>query len=231
VGLFYWFTVPGTGPDIRGGKLATGFESLYGLGKSHQTPGFELSFPVSRTGSLHAEAWRNVGSRDQTAPDDTVLFGTTFLTGDKLATNYKTNSVKIYLDDLLYPHKFPVSKFRLKSMWGVQYVYFKTSVDATNITAGLSAAGSRTLVLPSIGAAAEYAISPHVLLRAGGSGFGLPHKSVIWDGEATISVRQRKVEFVGGLKAFHFKTTPAKEQYISQEIYGGFVGLRYHFGS
>lgn len=229
IGVFYWFSGPGAGPDLRGGKLARGYESLFDLGKAHKTPGVEFSLPISRTGTLHLEGFRTQGTGNQTLTAGTTLFGSDFNAGDLLATSYGITSAKFYLDDLLFPHKFPVARLRFKSLWEVQYVGFKSSVDAINGSLS-TGTGSRTIFLPTFGLAAEYAIAPHVLFRVAGSGFGIPHRAVIWDGEATLSVRQKKIEFVGGAKAFHFKSSPNNEIYAAAEVYGGFVGLRYHFG-
>src|SRR5207302_1726455 len=129
---------------------------------------------------------------------DTALWSTQFYKGDYLATQYQVQSGKLYLDDLLYPHKFPVAKFRLKSLWAVQFVKIKSTIDAPLVTTGETGSGSHQILLPTVGLAAEYAIAPHILLRAGGSGFGLYHKSDIWDAEATISWRRGMWELLGG---------------------------------
>jgi hypothetical protein len=229
--LFYWLTVPGNGPDVRGGKLATGYSSLFGLGKDKPGPGLEIRLPITRTGELRFEGFLNKGDGSQKAPLDTTLFGTSFSKGDYLATQYQITSGKLYLDDLLYPYKFPVSKFRLKSLWAIRYLRAKSTIDAPLSTANATttASANRQIILPELGLAAEYALTPHLLLRVDGSGFGIPHKSLIWDGAATASYRRGQWSVEGGFKALGFKTSPNKDEYVAGILQGGFVGIRYYW--
>ncbi|HVW83432.1 MAG TPA: hypothetical protein VHB50_02080 [Bryobacteraceae bacterium] len=237
VGIFYWLTVPGSGPDIVTGKAALGYETLKALGKDHSTPGIEVSLPITRTGELHFEGFVSKGDGNQTAPADTTIYGTSFSQGDFLATQYRITSAKLYLDDLLHPYKFPVARFRLKSLWEVQYLSlrsaidapFRSPVDSSGNAQATTVAGTRTIILPTFGLAAEYAITPHILFRAAASGFGLPHRADIWDAEATVSYRRKSWEIRGGAKALHFKSSPKNEEYVAGTLDGGFVGIRYHW--
>lgn len=237
IGIWGWGTIPGNGPDLVGGKAATAFGTLDHLGKDHVTPGIEIAIPITRTGELHAEGFLSKGDGTQTAPADTTVFATTYNKGDFLSTAYQITSAKLYLDDLLYPYKFPVSKFRLKSLWEVQWLAVNSVIDAplrgstdsSGNPLNNAVSGSRTIIIPTFGIAAEYAISPHVLLRAAGSGFGLPHKSELWDAEGTISYRHKQWEVRGGFKITHFKTNPQKDEYVEGMVDGGFIGIRYHW--
>jgi hypothetical protein len=228
VGIFYWATGPGTNPGLWSGRKALDFATLPDLGKPHRSPGAEISFPISRTGSLHAEFFQTKGVGNQTLTTAPDLFSTQFAQGDLLATQFQIRSVKLYLDDLLFPHKFPVSRFRLKSLWGAQFVKDYAVIDKIGAT-GFTGRGTKQVLLPSIGMAAEYAIAPHLLFRLDGSGFGLYHKSDIWDASATLAWRRGRIEIVGGAKAFHFKTSPNTDEYMTATLTGGFVGVRYHW--
>lgn len=231
VELFYWLTVPGTGPDIRGGKPATGYSSLFAIGKDKPGPGIDISLPITRTGVLHFDGFLTKGDGNQNAPVDTTLFGTSFSKGDYLATQYQIASGRLYLDDLLYPHKFPVAKLRFKSIWAVRYLRAKATIDAplSTATTGTTVSSNRQIILPEFGLAAEYALAPHVLFRVDGAGFGIPHKSLIWDSAATLSYRRGQWSVEGGFKALGFKTSPNKDEYIRGILDGGFVGIRYHW--
>jgi hypothetical protein len=228
IGLFYWGTGPGTNPSLISGKLSSGNETLRDLGKPHRTPGIEISFPITRTGSLHAEYFLTKGVGNQNAPDTIFLFGTQYTQGDYLASQYQIQNAKFYLDDLLFPHKFPVARFRLKSLWEVQFVKIKATFDAPAFP-GETSSGSRQIFLPTIGLAAEYAVSPHLLFRAAGSGFGLYHRADIWDAEAILAYRHGQWEISGGAKAFHFKSSPKTEEYVTATLAGPFVSLRWHW--
>lgn len=231
IGLFYWQTVPGTGPDIRGGVAATGYSSIYAIGKDKPAEGVVVTYPVTRTGILGFEGFVDKGTGSQFAPKDTTIFGNSFVKNDYLSTQYQITTGKLYLDDLLYPHKFPVSRLRFKSLWAVRYLKAQATVDAplSNSTSGTTGTGNRQIVLPEFGAAMEYALAKHVLFRVEASGFGIPKKSYIWDGAATVAYRRGQITVEGGFKGLGFKSSPAKDEYIPFQIYGGFVGVRYNF--
>jgi hypothetical protein len=233
IGGFYWLTGPGKPLDIDTGSQALDFETLHDLGKPRPTsPGIDASYPITRTGSLHFEIFQTKGDGNQLAPVYADIFSQGIEPGDSLATQYKILATKVYLDDLLFPHKFPVAKFRLKSLWEIQYVHAKATVD--DLTEGaeaqtpVTAIGTKQLILPTFGLAAEYAIFPHVLLRFDASGFGIPHKADIWDGSATVSYRHGLWEIVAGEKAFHFKSSPNSTENLTATLTGVFVGVRFH---
>ena len=241
-GAFYWITANGSGPNLVGGSQSVpypgepNFDNLSGIGKPKQSEDIQLDIAITRTGILRVEYFRTQGDGNQTLTKDSDLFLNQFYKGNYLATTYKMQSGKIYLDDLLWPYKFPVSRFRLKSLWEFQYFTVVSSVDAPlapQTTASGNAIsttgqGTRVIYLPTLGLAAEYALTPHILLRADASGFGLPHKSALWDGSATIAWRHNLFEVVGGYKVFHFKSSPNNTEYVTGMVDGPFVGLRFH---
>ena len=234
IGLFYWVTAQGPQPHLYGGKLSTDYATLANLGKPKMTPGVEVNVPITRTDSLHFEYFRTKGDGNETLNRDADLFANQFYKNDYPATQYQIQAGKFYLDDLLWPHKFPVSRFRLKSLWGGQLVKILTTVDAPyardingNLTTN-TGQGTRQIIFPSVGLAAEYALRPHLLFRAEAMGFGLPHKAEILDAQATLAYRRGRLEIVGGAKTFHFKTSPNNAEYLSDTIAGAFVGVRVH---
>jgi hypothetical protein len=237
IGVFYWLAIPGTGPDLTGGVAATGYETLDHFGKEHFAPDVQISVPITRTGEIKFEGFLAKGTGSQTDKIATTIFSTGYNVGEYVSTQYQIQAAKLYLDDLLYPYKFPVSKFRLKSLWEVQYIGIKGTTDGplaptTDSSGNLisnSGTGSRNIIFPTFGLAAEYAISPHVLLRAAASGFGIPHRAEIYDGEGTVSYRRNNLEFRAGYKFLHFKTSPQKDQYFTDTLQGGFVGVLYHW--
>ncbi len=239
IGIFGWATLPTPEPSITGGVAATSYGTLDNIGKQHPaTYGLEVSYPITRTGELHFEGFEAKGDGSQNSPANTTLFSTGYTTGEYLSTQYQITGAKLYLEDLLHPFKFPVSKFRLRSLWEIQYVAIQATIDAplaaTTDSSGNpvsnAISGTRQVILPTFGMAAEYAISPHVLLRGAATGFGIPHHSDLWDAEGTISWRQSKTwEFRAGYKVMQVKTSPQRDEYIKDTISGAFVGLRYHW--
>ena len=235
LGAYYFGTAPGEGPDFRSGKTATDKGEINGLGKERNGYGLFASIPVSRTSEIRFEGFRTHGNGNQTLGQDTVAFSTQFYKNDYLSNSYRLVSGKLWVDDLFWPHKFPVNRFRVKAIYGVRYLQVKAGVDAPlQLASGATVAGafgngSKQLVLPVLGLAPEFALSKHVLFRVEGSGFGLPHKSYVWDGDATISYRRGKWEIFGGGKAVGFKTSPKKDFYFDGQVYGGVAGIKYHW--
>ena len=235
-GAYYFGTVPGNGPDVQAGKITRDFGTIRGLGKEHMGPGVFASVPVSRTTEIRFEGFETKGAGNQKLTGkDPAVFGTQFNAGDYLSNSYRVVSGKLWVDDLFWPHKFPVAKFRVKAIYGARYLVVKGVIDAplklpSGATfAGVTALGNKQVVLPAIGLAPEFAISKHLLFRVEGSGFTLPHRSALWDGEATLSYRRQTLEVFGGFKAVGFKTSPKQDFFYSGQVYGGVVGLKYHW--
>ena len=244
IGAFYFLPVGQSEPGIFGGSQITynstgaiespPYETLTNLGKLRKSPGIEISAPITRTGSLHLEAFRVQGTSNEYAPASTTIYGQLINQGDYLAISNKVSTAKLYLDDLLFPHKFPVARFRLKSLWGFQYASMGTNANAplvpvnTSTGVGEDAVGSRSIYLPTFGLAAEYAIARHVLLRVDASGFGIPHHSDLWNADATVAWRIGYIEVVVGAKAFHMKSSPQNSEYTVATLPGAFVGLEWH---
>jgi hypothetical protein len=227
------------GPDLRGGKLAATIgvnESLAGIG----TPAryafeAEVGIPITRTGVLYADFDRFRGDRVQVLPADAFLNSIQFKAGDLMRSTFKFTTGRVYLDDLLFPHKFPVSRLRFKSIWGIRYISVQQTVvspsqdEASGILDGSYGVGDGHIFYPEFGLAMEYAVSRHSLLRVEGAGFAFPHHSTISEGSATYSYRHNHVEVLMGVKAMHFKTSPQKEQYMLGTFVAPFVGLRWFF--
>ena len=93
---------------------------------------------------------------------------------------------------------------------------------------GEFATGTKSVVLPTFGIAAEYALTPHLLFRVDASGFGLPHKSNLWDAHATLSFRVGSVEIQAGAKMLHAKSGPGSLEYESATVEGVFGGVIWH---
>ena len=239
IGIFGLYSPVSSGPDIKGGQTASydnAYENLPALGTPYRIiPQFEFSIPVTRTGTLYVEFQRYHGWADRTLGAPTFVDTFSFNTGDSVHSTYHIISTRIYLDDLLFPHKFPVSRLRFKSIWGLRYISLTDTVDSPteDAVAGVPGSsfeiGTNFILFPEFGAAMEYAIAPHVLFRVDGAGFGIPHHSDIGEGSATLSARKNNLEFLTGVKALHFKTSPYKEEYEDATFFTPFVGLRWHF--
>ncbi len=238
-GAYVLSNVSYAGPSIRGGNAAATsnyYEDLFNIGQPYKAiVQYEFSIPITRTGTLYAEFQRYHGWADQTLGAPTYVDTYNFLAGDTIHTTYHIITGRIYLDDLLFPEKFPVPRLRLKSIYGIRYISVTQSVDSASedATAGLPGSsyniGTNFIMFPEFGLATEYAVSPHVLFRVEGAGFGFPHHADLYDAAATLSVRKKNLEFLAGVKDLHFKTTPQKEEYETGSFITPFIGIRWHW--
>lgn len=241
IGLFGLSPLSSNNFNIKGGQPAAASgtnESLPNIGVPyHLMLQGEVSVPVTRTGTLYAEFERFHGSGFQILDNKTTttIDTFTFTPNEDISSAYHIITGRIYLDDLLYPHKFPVSRFRLKSIWGIRYISVTQTVDsyladlALNSPGGSFGLGTSYIFYPEFGIAPEFAITPHVLFRAEASGFAFPGRAVMADTGATLSFRQKNLEVLAGVKSLHFKTSPHKEEYEYGTFITPFIGLRWHF--
>jgi hypothetical protein len=239
LGIFGLYSPVSAGPSIKGGQTASysnTYEDLFALGTPYRiVPDFEASLPVTRTGTLYVELQRYHGWNNQTLTRASFIDTFQFNPADVVSDSYHLITARIYLDDLMFPHKFPVARLRFKSIWGLRYISWTDSVGSPteDAVAGVEGSsfqlGTNYILLPEFGAAMEYAVAPHVLFRVDGAGFGIPHRADLSEGSATLSARKNNLEFLIGVKALHFKTSPYKEEYQSGTFITPFVGLRWHF--
>lgn len=238
-GIYGLYSFPSSGPNIVGGAAASNmdtYENLSAIGAPYRIiPEFEAGVPVTRTGMLYFEFDRYHGWANQTVNRATYLDGYSFNAADLISSTYHIITMRIYLDDLMFPDKFPVARLRFKSIWGLRYISVTDTVDSPteDAVAGLPGSsfelGTNFILFPEFGAAMEYAIAPHVLFRVDGAGFAIPHHSDLGETSATLSFRKNNLEVLMGAKMLHFKTSPQKEEYEEGTFMTPFVGIRWHF--
>jgi len=235
--LSYWLT-RGT-PRLFGGAAdpSTLPGNLKYPGTSKAAPGVVISFPAGRHNTLRFSYFRTKGDGNTTATTSSTFFSTDYAPGDYLATSYKLQNAKISWDYLSFPFPVDPSRLQVKTLWEVQYTGITTSIDAplkpiafdsTGAPISNTATGTRWFIYPTFGLAIEKALSRNFRLEARGSGFGFPHRSVVWDVEASAVWRMGRFEVVAGVRDFHFKTSPKKDQYLLATLPGAYVGLRYY---
>ena len=232
--IFYWLTY--ASPSLHGGIAAgTDFESLDYPGRGKYTPGVALSIPVSRTGMLNLSAFITKGTSNTTLTQAANLFSTSYAAGDYLTSDYNIKDIKVSLQDLFFP--FPRKegqKWRIKTLWELQYVNMSTNINApfapTTDSSGNAlvntATGKRSVVYPTFGLGGELHLTRNLEFEIKGSGFAIPHHSTIGDTEGSIGYRLGAVELLAGGKFFHFKTSVQNAEYFKTTLYGAFAGLR-----
>ena len=197
--------------------------------KKNSSVGGVLSIPTSRENSLQVTYFRKVSQGNSVLTQDSSFFGNVFSSGDVLATHYTLQAFKVSWNYLTYPYPSNGAKFRLKTLYEVQYVTMHSVFDAPADANATPTEGRKSIILPTLGIGIEYHPAKHVLLEVKGSGFGIPGHSNIWDTEANLVFRAGHLELVLGGKAFHFKTSPTKDNYFYDTLYGPYGGLRYIF--
>ncbi len=223
-------------PSLRGHPTTTGVSpNLNYPGNKEQVPGATVSIPAGRYNNVRFSYFRTRGGGETAASQDLNLFGTSYSNGDLLVANYKFQHVKVSYDYLSYPAPPRGAHFRLKTLWEVQYVNFKTNIDVRNKLDSSGnptfnpVSGSRWFIYPTLGAGVEHHISENFRWEAKASGFAIPHHADIWDAEAWIAYRVGKIEPRVGVVGFHFKTSPKKDQYIGGTTFTGvYVTLRWY---
>ena len=231
VGIFGW--IPTGNPIIDKGKASIGLVTPARLdfqGKPKTAPGVELTFGVGRFNVLRVSYFQTRAAGNVTAPNDLNLWGGAYQKGDLLSTNYRLRNGKVSFDFLTWPFPVGTRKFRLKTLWQFQYVNMTTGFDAplkSTDNGPNTTSGKKSIYLPSFGLGVAEYVSPKFRLEANASGFTLPHRSTIWDADASISYRFGKLEARVGGKAFHFRSTPNGDYYLRGTLAGAFVGIRY----
>jgi hypothetical protein len=196
-------------------------------GQSRHGEGLLLTFPTGSENSLQASYFRVRGGGNTTAPQDLTLFGNPFLKGDLLNTSYNLQNFKISWNYLTYPHPSNGARIRIKTLWEFQYVSVKPRVEAPFDENAIGSGDGKSIFMPTLGLGLESHLGKRVYLEFKGSGFGLLHRSAIWDAEGSAVFRSGPLELLLGGKAFHYKTSPRDNQYLIDTVWGPYVGLRW----
>ena len=239
--LIYWYNP--TKPKMFTGKGADSNvnSTLNFEGKSKPSPGGELSFPAGKFNTLRVSYFRTQGSGDTIAPapptgKGNVIWGANFSGGDQVTTSFTLQNAKISLDYTSWPFPVNNARFRIKTLWEVQYTTIRSGVEApfapTQDPSGnaiqTAGTGSTWFVWPTFGLGVEAMLSKHLRFEAKGSGFGFPHRSNLWDTEGFFAYKSGQWELDFGGKAFHFKTSPKRPEYLEATMPGVYVGIRWY---
>ena len=190
-----------------------------------------FSIPAGKKNSLRFSYFRVQGSGDTVAATDLSLFSVGYTKGDRLYTKYKVQNVKVSWDFLSYTFH---NNIRFKTLWEAQATGFNTSVDSPlkptdSSTVSYYGEGKKWLFYPTLGLGFEQAVSKNFRWEIKGSGFGLPKRGALADGEASAVFRLGKAEVLAGYKFFYVKTSPKSEFFFKQVLSGPYIGLRWYF--
>jgi len=227
--LFGWLTK--TSPTIKGGQSTAVTDSgdLHFPGHGKLSEGVVVTFPTTHENSLEFTYLQAKGQGNSGLGVTENFFGNDFSVGDTLASNWRVRAMKLSWNYLTYPFPSNGAKFRLKTLYEVQYVGVNGSFDAPADVNAVSTQGGKSVVLPTLGLGVEYHPAKRLRLEAKASGFGILHHADIWGAEGSAVLRIGKVEALAGARLLHYKTSPKSDEFFNQTLGGPYVGLRWVF--
>jgi hypothetical protein len=176
--------------------------------------------------------------------DTTVFGGQTYIAGTLVSTDYKLQNVKLSFDYLTWPYPVESRRFRLKTLWQVQYTSVRAGfdapllpltdssgnplIDANGNPISYAATESKWFITPTLGLSATEFFTRNIRFEASADGFTIPHHSTLYEGESTINVRVSHFEVRGGAKLFHYKTSPGQDFYMRGTLASVFFGIRWY---
>jgi hypothetical protein len=215
------------------------------LGDPKYGKGAEFGIAVGLHNSLTFNYLETRSAGDFTTP---VIIqepaGQTYAAGTLVSTDHNITNFKLSFNYLTWPYPVESRKFRLKTLYQVQYVSARAGFDApllplvdANGNIILDASGNpisyatsetKWFVLPTFGVSATEYITRNIRFEFSADGFGIPHHSLLYEGETTLNFRLSHFELRGGGKFFHFKTSTDQDFYMKGSLASVFVGIRWY---
>jgi len=222
------------------GITTSSLETMQGTPKSAE--GIEFGIALGLHNALRISGFKTSAAGDFTATQALTVWGANYAAGNLVSTSYSLQDLKLSFEYLTWPYPVGSRRFRLKTLWQLQYVNVKTGfdepllplydsngnplVDANGNPISYATAGSRWFMLPTLGLGVSEYLSHHLRIEANASGFTIPHHSSIWDADFTVNVRVGHLEIGAGAKAFHFKTSTSGPYYLRGTLFAPAVQLR-----
>jgi hypothetical protein len=248
VGISAW--LPTQQPVFDRGNASTfsGDSRITMQGKPKYGENVEIGVAAGLHNSIRISFNSVQASGDVTPLDALTLWSQPYTAGEYLSTHYKFTNAKLSYEYLTWPYPVGSKKFRLKTLWQVQYTSVASTFDApknyydsngnllldpsTGNPISLVGSGTRAFLSPTFGLGGHYYSSRHVRFEVNASGFAVPHHWTIWDTDATVNFRfLGHLELRAGAKALHFKTSPSAAFFLRGTMASAFVGLRWYSNS
>jgi hypothetical protein len=244
IGIMGWF--PTQKLTMNKGREAAFTEQSKNTlaGKPKYARGAEVGLALGLHNALRFSYFDARASGDFIAPTTLHLWEQTYDKDTLLTSDYRLQNGKISFDYLTWPYPVESRRFRLKTLWQLQYTSIRTGYDAPKKpltdndgfplvdSAGnpitFAGQGSRWFVSPQIGVGLAYYSGRHFRLEANAAGFTIPKHNSIWDADASANVRYGRFEVRFGAKGFHFKTSTNSDFFMRGTYYSGFAGIRWY---
>ncbi len=246
----YWISVsgwfPSETPTIDKGHAATFTQpSLTKMqGKPNFSQGAEIGIAVGLHNAIRLSYFESRAAGTFTNAEDIYLWGQLYTAGNLVSTNYRLQNIKLSFDYLTWPYPVESRRFRLKTLYQLQYTTVRTAfdlpllplvdstgaplVDASGNPLSYAGEGTRSFISPTLGVGVSKYVTRNFRLEANATGFAIPHHWTIWDTDASANLRLGHFEFRVGAKAFHYKTSTQAEFFVRNTMASAFVGLRWY---
>ena len=185
------------------------------------------ALPIYR---LEIGYWDTKGSGSSRAPQALNLYGANVKKNELVASRYQIRNFRLTWNYLTFPVPALAAKLRVKTFWEVQHTRIKPTLTFPESNSPDATVGpTQSITFPGVGVGLEYVPSGRFRMEARISGLALPGKSRYVDGEASAVGSIGKLELYGGVKGFHFRTSPNSEAYQQATIWGPMFGVRWVF--
>jgi hypothetical protein len=213
-------------------------------GTPNYAAGAEIGVALGLHNALRLSYFSTRAAGDLIAPSDLRIWNQSYSAGTYVSTSYRLQNAKLSFDFLTWPYPVESRRFRLKTLWQLQYTTIQTNfnapllplfdstgaplVDSSGNPISYNGIGTHWFVSPEVGIGVAYFSGRHFRFEANAAGFAIPHRNTVWDMDATANIRSGHLEFRLGGKAFHFKTSTREEFYDRGTFFGPFVGIRWY---
>lgn len=235
-------------PELEKGSFPYAYlGNIRMVGNPKYDPSIDVRVPIG----LHDVIWASYfGSRatgDTYAPSELGLITQVYLQGDYLDTDYRIASYKVGFDYLAWPYPVKTSRFRLKTVYEMEFLRVRVGFDAPLLPItdayGNPLYGSNGSILsyatehtyqfyiPQLGLGMQYWLSRSIRLEGGGAGFSIPHHQNSWDFDGSINFRAGHVELRAGYRGDHFRTSALQDFWVRGTMVGPYIGLRWYSDS
>ena len=235
-------------PELEKGSFPYAYlGNIRMMGNPKYDQSADLRVPIGLHDVIWASYMSSRAAGNVYAPSELGLITQVYLQGDYLATDYHIVSYKIGFDYLAWPYPVKTSRFRLKTVYEVEFLRARVGFDAPLLAITdaygnplysqsggiLSYATSHTyqFYIPQVGLDMQYWLARGVRLEGRGAGFSIPHHQNSWDFEGSINFRAGHAELRVGYSGQHFRTSALQDFWVRGTMVGPFIGLRFYTDS
>ncbi len=245
IGVSYWVANPGT--IIDRGTSPFDYPGRIAMpGKPNLNQSAEFGIAMGEHNALKFSYVRSSAHGTVSPGYAMDLWSVYYDPAYPIATNYRVTGLKASFEYLTLPYPVKDSRFRLKTLWQLHYISLRTGfdqptapvtdsdgnflLDSQGNLLSYAAHGTTNVILPAVGVGFQEYVTNNFRLEGSVSGFEFPHRSNLWDAEASANIRLKAVDLRFGWKGYHARSSPKKDLFFTNfTMSGPFVGLTFHF--